>query len=146
MAYFRFKCGKVIITSEGSEDFLEHVLPKLVSDIGEQVRDMAEDVSIPDGVDGQESLKTFVSRQSEDTQVSRFLAAAAWLQVHQSGRLTTTAVAHALRESKLPKLNNASDSLNRNIDKGFCERRNNKGPEFFVTPEGLKEVGLDGVI
>lgn len=152
MAYFRIKSGDVVVTYDGPEEFLEQVVPKLVSEVGDKVRQMVSDPT-PEPVapakperKKKDSLLKLIERQPKDTQVRRFLVAAAWLQVNEKDKLTTSKVNEVLIKSKLPKLTNASDSLNQNINKGFCERPKPKGSEIFVTPKGLKEVGLGGVI
>jgi hypothetical protein len=52
--------------------------------------------------------------------------------------LTTSAVAKALKENHQKRLANASDCLNQNTKKGFCEK---SGKGFFITPEGLTHLG-----
>lgn len=152
MAYFRIKHGDVVVTYDGSKEFLEQVIPKLVSQVGDKVQKMASE-PIPEPVvpakpkrKKEDSLLKLIELQPKDTQVRRFLCAAALIQVNQKGKLTTSKVNELLIEEKLSKLTNASDSLNQNIRKGFCDRPKPKGSEFFVTPKGLKEVGLGRVV
>lgn len=72
-------------------------------------------------------------------QTKKFLATAAFIQSNGKGRQTTTDVAKALKDANQTKLNNASDCLNQNLKKGFCERDGKK--EFFVTEAGTVELG-----
>lgn len=74
---------------------------------------------------------------SDGSQVLRFLVTSDWLR--RRGRpLTAGAVAKALLDNQQPRLANPADCLNKNVAKGFCEKTNDG---FFVTPEGLKELG-----
>ncbi len=126
---------------------MARILPKLVTDIGDRVcaiRESSRHNTDPDAAEKEMriSLPEFIRQQVDTTQVRRFLAAAAWLQVHQSHSLTSSIVVQELQAAKQNGVGNASDCLNSNINKGFCERRKDK--TFFVTPAGLKEVGIDG--
>lgn len=141
----RIKTGSIKVDYEGPEDFLDSKLPKLVS----EVTTLAE--QIPAGSDNSNSnedtesrtpapLASFLKEKkaASQSQTRRFLATAQWL--HQKGRkrIKTQDVTKALRESNQKRVSNASECLNRNISKGFCER---DGKEFFVTEEGRNSLG-----
>ena len=68
----------------------------------------------------------------------KFLATAAWLHAKGSKRLTTADVSKALDDNNQGKLTNASDSLAKNVKKGYCEK---SGRQFYVTDEGTKSAG-----
>jgi hypothetical protein len=70
-------------------------------------------------------------------QVKRFLATAHWLQLKGSKNLKTGDVSKALKDHHQSKLTNASDCLNQNVTKGFCEK---DGDGFYVTPDGLDSL------
>ncbi|MCY4326429.1 MAG: hypothetical protein OXC53_02395 [Rhodobacteraceae bacterium] len=142
----RVKLGKIEIACEGSEEFMKDSLPELVSVIGDHVVRMHAATSPARAKDkqaegGAASLPHLIAVQEDKTQVRRFLVAAAFLQVHKDQELTTSKVVAVLKETRQDGLGNASDCLNQNIEQGLCERAN--GKVFFVTPAGLKKVGID---
>ena len=148
-SYIRVEFGGVTVTFKGSENFMERELPKLVTDLANRVAGISDAAPPAASAGGQDQeaaigLPEFIRRQSEETQVRRFLAAAAWLQANQTQHLTSGSVVKALQEFRQTGVGNASDCLNANITKGFCERRKDK--TFFVTPAGLNEVGIDGYV
>jgi hypothetical protein len=79
-------------------------------------------------------------REVGDNQVRRFLATADWLRQRGNEKLSTTAVAKALSDNQQSRLGNPSESLNKNVAKGFCEKTVDG---FFITPDGLKSLGYD---
>jgi hypothetical protein len=88
------------------------------------------------------SLSSFLKTTGGDSnQTRRFLATAAWLRGRgQVGDLTTSMVAKALQENHQKKITNASDCLNKNCEKGYCEKTK---AGFFVTEEGKTALGLN---
>jgi hypothetical protein len=75
---------------------------------------------------------------AENNQVRRFLVTADWI-CRRGNKLTRpNDVVVALRENQQAKLANASECLNKNVGKGHCEKTTDG---FFVTPEGLKQLG-----
>jgi hypothetical protein len=66
------------------------------------------------------------------------LATADWLRQKGVEPLTSGAVAKALAENQQSRLVNPSESLNKNVAKGHCEKT---AGGFFVTPDGLVELG-----
>lgn len=80
------------------------------------------------------------AKKAEKNQVLRFLATAQWLTSREDAPLTSAAVARALSDHNQKRLANPADCLNKNVAKGFCEKR--KDGSFFITPEGLE--ALDG--
>jgi len=77
------------------------------------------------------------SKCTDGSQVKRFLVAADWLR-RRGLPLSSTSVAKALAENHQARLANPADCLNKNVAKGFCEKTKDG---FFVTPEGLAELG-----
>lgn len=78
------------------------------------------------------------AKRADKNQVLRFLATAQWLASRDEAPLTTTAVAKALSDHNQKRLSNPADCLNKNVGKGFCEKR--KDGSFFITPEGLEAL------
>ena len=86
----------------------------------------------------QMSLASHIRAKGADgNQVLRFLVTADWLRLRGQA-ISTTAVAKALQENQQSRLANPSDALNKNVGKGFCEKTKDG---FFITPEGLRELG-----
>lgn len=78
------------------------------------------------------------SKGGETNQVKRFLATADWLRLRGETLLTTAKVSKALSDNHQKRLGNPADALNHNVRKGHCEK---KDGGFFITPEGLSELG-----
>lgn len=78
------------------------------------------------------------SKGGETNQVKRFLIAAGWLRLRGETLLTTAKVSKALSDNHQKRLGNPADTLNQSVRKGHCEK---KGDGFFITPEGLSELG-----
>lgn len=79
-------------------------------------------------------------KEAGNNQVKRFLATADWLRRRGNERPNTAAVVKALSDNQQGRLSNASESLNKNVAKGFCEKA---ADGFFITPDGLKSLGYD---
>lgn len=77
------------------------------------------------------------SNCTDGSQIRRFLVTADWLR-RRGLPLSSTAVAKALAENHQSRLANPADCLNKNVAKGLCEKTKDG---FFVTPEGLAELG-----
>ena len=145
----RIEYGDLSVAFDGSEEFIERVLPQLISDIGRRIADFPAQTA--DGTRqkvsaaaGNLNLAELIKNKSNNTQVRRFLVTAAWLQARGASGLTTGDVGKALQDYKQEKLGNASDCLSSNINSGNCERRD--GKTFHVTPKGMESVGLDGYV
>lgn len=84
------------------------------------------------------SLATYLREKNVgSSQVNRFLAAAAWLQLGGSKSIKTSEVTKALAEAHQQRLGNAADALNQNVSKGFCVKQ---GEGFYVTTEGIDSL------
>lgn len=79
------------------------------------------------------------AKDATNNQNLKFLATAVWLHAKGQERLSTSDVTTALRRANQTKIGNPSDTLNRNVTKGCCEK---DGKSFFVTPEGKETLGL----
>ena len=139
----RIKVGSIEVDYEGSEDFLDSKLPKLISEVttlAEQVPAESDDSDSNSNTKSgtPSTLASFLKEKNADNQARRFLATAQWLHLKGSKRIKTSDVTKALRDSNQKKLGNAYECLNQNISKGFCER---DGKEFFVTDEGRNSLG-----
>jgi hypothetical protein len=149
----QFKAGAVEFSCEGSagdKQWLAEQLDKILVNAPSLISAVPEPQENENGGNGQghrdgapmqadpdiakKPLAAFLREKNATTnQVRKFLAAAAWLEAKGKKRLSTGDVTKALREANQARIGNPSDSLAKNINKGFCER---DGDEFFVTEEG----------
>jgi|SRR5882724_34210 len=139
--------GNLTFSAEGSQAWLGEQLAKVIDAATKipaataQVRPAKPSpVGNPGGQGTTDSLATYLKAKGGDTkQLLRFLATAAWLRRRDSGvELTSSAVAKALTTHQQKGLANPADCLNKNVQKGFCEKTNNG---FFITPEGWTSLG-----
>lgn len=85
------------------------------------------------------SLAAYIkAKKGEKNQVTRFLATASWLSGRSDDPVTATAVAKALSDHHQKRLANPADCLNKNVGKGYAEKR--KDGSFFITPEGIEAL------
>lgn len=86
------------------------------------------------------SLAAYIkSKKGESNQITRFLATASWLVGRNAANpLTASAVTKALLDNQQKRLANSADALNKNVAKGYAEKR--KDGSFFITPEGLEAL------
>jgi hypothetical protein len=139
-AKIQISVGAITFSGEGTEDWLEKQLDKLLSSAPQlaaihpanEVEDAPRGNGAADGEVG--TLATFLQKSSNKSQVGRFLATSAWLHRKGKRRLRTSDVTKALSEANQGRLSNAADCLLQNVGKGHCER---EGKDFYVTPEGL---------
>ena len=152
---FRFEHANLTVEVSGSEKFVQTSLRDIVTDLSRIAQDSSVPVAertVPAITDGrvartevEETLALYLSRPELkgklNTQKMQFLAAAAYLQVaHSFESLATSQVQEALRKSRYNGLGNPSDSLNKNIMSGYCDRDKSG---FYVTEAGLQAVGMN---
>ena len=140
----RIKVGSIEVDYEGSEDFLESKLPKLISDVttlAEQVPAESDDSDSNGNTKSgtPSTLASFLKEKNADNQARRFLATAQWIHLKTDmDHIKTGDITKALRDNKQTKIGNPSDCLSRNVSKGYCEK---VGDRFFVTDEGRNSLG-----
>jgi hypothetical protein len=147
-ARIEFTIGAISFTGEGDKAWVASQLDKILDKAPELVKLTPEkqmagtpplDLQQPaqmqeDDTIAQMTLPSFLQEKGATrNQVKKFLATAVWLMAKNKTRLTTRDVTRALKESNQSRLGNASDCLNKNVAKGYCEK---DGREFFVTQEG----------
>lgn len=150
------KIGEVKFSGEGDQEWLSEQLDKILakaeelikivpttnknSEQGQSSQHQAADFSDATDIANQ-SLVTFLkSKNANVAQVDKFLATAIWVEAKEKkSRLKTSDVSAALKNASQTKLNNPSDTLNKNVGKGFCEK---DGKEFFVTQEGKDHMNV----
>lgn len=144
-AKIEIKIGGLHFSCEAEQEWVTTQLDKIIAKADvlgklEEKHDAPHDPHIPAPKPGQvPTLPNFlIAKNATTNQVRRFLATAGWL--HLKGKtVSTKEVAAALKENHQTKLSNPSECLNQNVGKGFCEK---DGSGFFITNEGLNELGL----
>ena len=140
----RIKIDGVEVDYEGPEAFLDKKLCKLISDVST----LAKQAPVGSGASNlrenterrtSSTLASFLKEKKANSHNDRFLATAQWLHEKGLELIKTNDVTKALQDSKQKKLSNASECLNRNVHKGYCEKM---GKGFFVTDEGREALDL----
>ena len=144
------KIGQIEFSGEGHPDWLASQLDNVLSKVPLLLKFDLNSVDLPKQQNGISSsnhmkasttLATWLKDKAATTNQNRkFLATAAYLQKSGKERLTTSEVTESLRSTNQGRLSNASEGLNRNVGKGFCEK---DGKTFYVTPEGFTELGME---
>ena len=141
----KIRVGDVEVDYEGPEAFLDKKLPALVSDLskltgaaGRKVEKGGTGSGSGEGENAGTLASFLQGKKVKSSQVRKFLATAAWLQIGGAKSLKTGEVTSALKNSHQGRLSNPSDCLKKNTEKGFCEK---SGIEFYVTEEGIAELG-----
>ncbi|MBN8586096.1 MAG: hypothetical protein J0M37_13480 [Ignavibacteria bacterium] len=140
------KLGNFSFFGEGEEKWVTTQLDKLLSRLYE-FQKLNENLNAKGEVNTQERKKaenentplaSFLKNKNATTNQNRkFLATAAWLHNKGTNKITTSDVSKALKDSNQSRLGNATECLNQNISKGFCEK---EGKLFFVTEDGYNEL------
>ncbi|MHC4270291.1 MAG: hypothetical protein ACYSWS_11400 [Planctomycetota bacterium] len=151
-AKLEIKIGELQFSGEGPQDWLSKQLDKILDQSKELIKlsppsnsvitksqHEAADFSGASEIVSQ-PLATFLKEKNATTnQVEKFLATSIWLEAKGKNRLKTSDVSEAIKTANQTKLKNASDSLNKNVTKGLCEK---DGKEFYVTQEGKNAMGV----
>lgn len=147
-ARIEIKVGEIEFSGEGEQVWVAEQLDKILAkaedlvvlaptpgagsasnEDGQKHRPMGGDDEI-----AAKPLPTFLAeKQANKSQVQKFLATAVWLEAKGKNRLQTSDVSKALKDANQSKLGNPSETLNKNVAKGYCEK---DGKQFFVTQEG----------
>ncbi|MES2266744.1 MAG: hypothetical protein V4520_08285 [Bacteroidota bacterium] len=149
------KIGVIEFSGEGEQDWVAIQLDKIIAKVPELLKlkidgPVDDDEAVADGkldVDDKRPASSKISnlaswlreKGATTSQVKKFLATAAFLQIEGKHRVSTADVIAALKNSNQSKLGNASDNLNANVKKGLCEK---DGNEFFVTTEGMESLAI----
>jgi hypothetical protein len=144
-----FSAGSIRFLGEGNEDWLSEQLDKILAALPplERMQQTHSTQSAPNGdrasVEDAKFTTTLAghikAKGAESNQVKRFLVTADWLRQRGVTKLTTGEVTKTLATNQQKRLGNSAECLNKNVQKGFCEKT---GDGFFITPDGLKD--LDG--
>ncbi len=147
-AKLKIKIGNIAFSGEGDNKWLAEQLDKILDRASELV-DIPDEVDHSDdgdqgGADNDTKSKVTLSKFLKDAkattnQTVKFLATAAWLDARDGKvqKRTTSDVTKALDGNHQGSLTNASQSLNNNVTKGFCEK---KDGQFYVTDEGRSSL------
>lgn len=152
-AKVEIKVGQIQFSGQGEQDWVAKQLDKVLAQAEKLIqlappadtdtdtdtkgdghhKPMGKDPSI-----AKKTLPVFLNEKgAAKSQVKRFLATAIWLEAKGKNRLQTSEVVAALKAANQARLGNASDSLNKNVTKGFCEK---DGDQFFVTDDGKNSL------
>lgn len=157
------KVGIVEFSGEGEPKWLSEQLDKILEKVPELLKielasdeykqPKSRDVSNPSPIqtatvspksDSSSQINSNLSNFMKETdstkkQRRRFLAVAVWLQLkHGRKSMSTRDISTSLKEYQQSRLGNASEMLNQNVSKGFCEKDSSNN--FYVTPEGITEI------
>jgi hypothetical protein len=144
-AKIEIKVGSVSFLSEGSEAWVSGEFDKAMQRISELAK-IAPAASVEPSTRSNGAtpkaigtLAAFLkAKNATSNQNRKFLSTAVWLHDRDSkDRLTTADVTKALSDTQQSRLGNASDCLNKNVGRGFCEK---DGKGFYVTEEGRAEI------
>jgi len=153
-AKIEFSLGGLSFSAEGTEAWLAAQLDKVIEAAPKlgQLKVHAPPAQDPAAAgataatpqpDGEftTSLAAYIKEKGGDTnQNKRFLATADWLRRRGMKPLTTGAVSKALTQNHQKKLGNPADCLGQLTGRGLCEKTSEG---FFITPDGLKELGRE---
>lgn len=154
-AKIEIKIGEITFSGEGEPSWLSEQLDKII-DRAEELMNLTPAQITPsttssgttqheaDLSDHNEiAIKPLAvwlkSKNAESVQTTKFLATAVWVEAKGQKRLQTKDITSALSNANQRRLNNASDCLNKNLKKGFCEK---EGNQFYVTEEGKRSLGI----
>lgn len=155
-AKIEIKIGEIAFSGEGESSWLSDQLDKIM-DRAEELMALAPvqappsteapatnlhkpaDLSEHNEIASQPLALWLKSKNADSVQTSKFLATAVWVEAKGQSRLQTKDVTSALSNANQRRLSNASDSLNQNVKKGFCEK---EGKQFYVTEEGKRSLGI----
>lgn len=143
------KIGQITFSGQGEPEWVAKQLDKILSQAEKliQLVPLAEDSGSGDGGQrpmgrdtaiAKKTLPAFLQEKNATrNQVKKFLAAAVWLEAKGQNRLTTADVTKALKDANQTRLGNPADCLNKNVNKGHCEK---DGKQFFVTDDGKNSL------
>jgi hypothetical protein len=142
--------GALSFSGEGDQEWLSKQLDKIIeaapslARIEPYLAASANEASpnpgptAPEGVFTQTIASYIKAKQGDTNQQRRFLATANWLRRRGNTNLTTAAVTKALQDHHQKRLSNPADCLNKNVNRGYCEKT---GDGFFITTDGLALLG-----
>ncbi|KGM06204.1 hypothetical protein LP43_2077 [Methylophaga thiooxydans] len=155
-AKIEIKIGEITFSGEGDSNWLSEQLDKIMDRAEDlislapsktqqqpQVTDpthQAADLSGHNEIASQTLPAWLRSKNAETVQNSKFLATAVWVEAKGQKRLQTKDVTAALSNANQKRLHNASECLNQNVKKGYCEK---EGNQFYVTEEGKRSLGIN---
>ncbi|MDP2524344.1 hypothetical protein Q8W30_17405 [Neptunomonas phycophila] len=155
-AKIEIKIGEITFSGEGDPSWLSEQLDKIMDraeDLigltpiataaappqGNGLTHQAADLSGHNEIAAQTLPSWLKSKNADTVQNSKFLATAVWVEAKGQTRLQTKDITSALSNANQKRLHNASECLNQNIKKGYCEK---EGKQFYVTEEGKRSLGI----
>lgn len=150
-AKIEFTLGTITFSAEAEETWVSAQLDKILQKAPDLIKLApqtgainqpastlsGEPSALSDDLISSQTLPSFLRDKDARSGLKKFLATSIWLHAKGKPRLSTGDVNTALRESNQSSLTNASDSLNKNVSKGYIEK---VGRQFFVTDEGRESL------
>lgn len=150
------KIGEITFSGEGEPSWLSEQLDKIL-DRAEGLMSLAPAVTTPSPPNGNSYHKAadlsgygeiaskplavwLKDKNAETNQTLKFLVTAVWVESKGQNRLQTKDITGALSNANQKRLGNATECLNQNVKKGFCEK---EGKQFYVTEEGKRSLGIN---
>lgn len=151
------KIGEISFSGEGDSVWLSEQLDKIL-DRASELRSSSAIAASPQlsniaNITHQEAdlsghheistkpLATWLREKGADTnQNQKFLATAVWIEAKGKNRIQTSDITAALSNANQKRLGNATECLNQNIKKGYCEK---EGKQFYVTEEGKRSLAIN---
>ena len=144
------RIGQIHFTGEGNQDWIAKQLDKIIEKADKLVRlappAQCETGNAP-GIAGgdtasiaiaKKTLPAFLdAKKARSNQTKKFLVTSVWLHAKGQEKLKTRDVTAALKSANQSRIGNAADCLNKNVNKGYCEK---DGDQFFVTDEGRQSL------
>jgi hypothetical protein len=140
--------GSITFSGEGEETWISDQLDKIIEKAPDLIKIVLQTQAtpqpatagsgqasqLPDATISSQPLPNFLrAKDASSPAAKKFLATAIWLHAKGTTRISTGDVTKALRDSMQTRLPNPSQSLSKNVAKGFIER---DGSQFFVTDPG----------
>lgn len=150
------KFGEISFSGEGDSAWLSEQLDKILDRASElrlssaiastQLSNVANTIHQEADLSGHSEistkpLATWLREKGADTnQNQKFLATAVWIEAKGKNRIQTSDITAALSNANQKRLGNATECLNQNIKKGYCEK---EGKQFYVTEEGKRSLAIN---
>lgn len=143
----KFKVGHISFIGEGEAEWLAKQMDKIILHASSLSKIPAPKLANPPATDSTpssnpetftDSLVKHLKEKDSKSAAQKFLVTADWLRRKGKDPISTSDVTSALKENQQSRLSNASQALNDNVSKGFCQK---DGNGFFITQEGKEHLG-----
>ena len=148
-AKIEMKVGQITFSGQGEQEWVAKQLDKILAQAeklvnlapeehDEESRDSGKKPMGKDNSIAAKTLPAFLHEKGANSnQVKKFLVTAVWLEAKGQNRLQTRDITKALKDAHQSRIGNATECLNQNVSKGYCEK---DGKQFFVTDDGKRSL------